>query len=439
MRNLLLYNSNGDFVADQVAAGGDGTKVISSVDAVAWAWTGDGKGNAYYRYAKPTPENTTIYTVTVKYMDISGNTVFPNEIFNIESYTGTTVEKTFHAKSVKDGSLVSSCKECIISVSGDTEFTFVYYPKLEADNQYPFNYQPLTFIVTKAGTITWKKQEDKSSYGFSSHTISYSKNGGSWTTIASNDVNPPTINVSVGDIVKFRGNNNAYGGYTTEGGQGGTDYWYWHSFFGGTASFEVFGNIMSLIDSVNYSSIRQLYNYGFYGLFMGCTGLTGAKYLSLSLYTSDAYSYSYWYMFSGCCNLLTAPKYIKSTLSQQTCSRMFSDCTNLLEAPEELTLNISNASCQYMFNNCKNLKSAPVLPAKVLQTDCYYGMFNGCTKLKYVKALFNTTPGASYTGNWLYGVSTNGTFVKSASATWDESITRGASTVPENWTIENET
>lgn len=437
MRNLLLYNSDSDFVADQVAAGGDGTKVISTVDAVAWAWTGDGKGNAYYRYAEPTPENTTSYTATLKYMDISGNTVFPNETFNFEAYTGTTVEKTFHPKSVNDGSLVSSCKECIISMSGDTEFTFVYYPKLETDRPYPFNYQPLTFIITKTGTITWGKWEQKSSYGFSSHTISYSKNDGSWTTITSNDVNPPTINVSAGDIVKFRGNNNAYGGYSIEGGQGGDDFWYWCSRFGGTASFEVFGNIMSLINSTNYVNASQLYGYSFYGLFMGCTGITGAKYLNLRATNLNSYSYSD--MFSGCRNLITAPKYINGSLSYRTCGGMFSNCTNLLEAPEELTMGTEAGSCQYMFRDCKNLKSAPVLTTGVLQPNCYERMFYGCTNLRYVKALFRTPPGTSYTWGWLAGVSANGTFVKSASATWDESITRGASTVPENWTIENET
>jgi len=64
-------------------------------------------------------------------------------------------------------------------------------------------------------------------------------------------------------------------------------------------------------------------------------------------------------------------------------------------------------------------------------------MFSRCSSLRYVKALFTTTPETSYTMAWLSGVATSGTrkFVRSTSATWQNSITRDANTVPSGWTI----
>jgi hypothetical protein len=86
-----------------------------------------------------------------------------------------------------------------------------------------------------------------------------------------------------------------------------------------------------------------------------------------------------------------------------------------------------------MFYNCSSLTTAPELPATTLVQDCYYYMFYGCNKLNYIKALFTTTPSTSYTNNWVYGVSSTGTFVKNASATWNLT---GNYSIPSGWTIE---
>ena len=55
--------------------------------------------------------------------------------------------------------------------------------------------------------------------------------------------------------------------------------------------------------------------------------------------------------------------------------------------------------------------------------------------------MFTTTPGSYYTGQWLSGVATKGTFVKNPDATWDTDVSfaPGPDTVPSNWTITNAT
>ena len=69
-----------------------------------------------------------------------------------------------------------------------------------------------------------------------------------------------------------------------------------------------------------------------------------------------------------------------------------------------------------MFYGCQNLESVPVLPALTLTSHCYYRMFYNCKKIDHIEAYFTTTPGTSYTNNWVYGVASSGTFVKNSNA-----------------------
>ena len=59
-------------------------------------------------------------------------------------------------------------------------------------------------------------------------------------------------------------------------------------------------------------------------------------------------------------------------------------------------------------------------------------MFNIANKLNWIKALFTTTPSITYTRSWVYGVSTQGVFVKSIDATWEDT---GDYSVPTGWKI----
>ena len=86
-----------------------------------------------------------------------------------------------------------------------------------------------------------------------------------------------------------------------------------------------------------------------------------------------------------------------------------------------------------MFQNCTSLTTAPELPATTLVQYCYQYMFGGCSNLNYIKAMFTTTPSATYTYNWVSGVAASGTFVKNSAATWDVSGTNG---VPTGWTVQ---
>lgn len=172
--------------------------------------------------------------------------------------------------------------------------------------------------------------------------------------------------------------------------------------------------------------------YGCYGMFEGCTSLLEAPELPATSVDSGAYGY----MFLKCTSLKQAPDLPAISLSTECYKGMFHSCTSLVKAMDILpaTRITSSDAYNYMFYGCTSLEVAPVLPAKEIYYNCYAGMFYECSKLNYVKALF--TSGIGCCEDWLYGVSSSGTFVKNAAATWD---VVGESGVPEGWTVQTVT
>ena len=172
----------------------------------------------------------------------------------------------------------------------------------------------------------------------------------------------------------------------------------------------------------------------YYYMFKGCTSLTSAPALSATTLTYRCY----YYMFNGCTSLTTAPELPASTLAEGCYYSMFYGCTSLTSAPALPATTLATECYKSMFSGCTSLTTAPVLPATILTADCYNNMFYNCSSLNYIKALFVTTPGSSYTTNWVYGVANSGTFVKSSKATWNNAF--NASCIPLNntykWAVE---
>ena len=263
----------------------------------------------------------------------------------------------------------------------------------------PYDQQYLTFEVLSAGTIYWERTVSSTPR----KPIAYSKdNGSTWVSITSSsstssNVSEP-IEVSAGDKVMFRGENKQY---TISASS------YHH--FGGTAIYNVYGNIMSLSDGDNFSGQTTLVStYTFGNLFRGSRGLTSAENLILPATTLKAACYNS--MFYGCTSLTTAPALPATTLAQSCYTNMFYDCTSLT--------------------------TAPALPATTLVSNCYQNMFQGCTSLNTVTCLA-TNPqsgGNGPTGGWLSRVSSTGTFYKDPNTT---SWSRGANGIPTGWTVQD--
>ena len=273
----------------------------------------------------------------------------------------------------------------------------------------------LTFDITGNGNICWTATS-------LSRGISYSKNNGDWVSC-----NPgTTINVVSGDKVRFKGTNSYYYNYIDDK---------YVSFKNTTCQFKIYGNILSMQygdDFKSYTTMRNtdsdLGDFGF--LFCYCTNLTDASKLILP---KTVNYHCYESMFEGCSNLVATP-ILPATVLESGCYRtMFKDCTSLITAPELLATTL-NTFCYYgMFRGCTSLIEAPTLLATTLSSSCYQYMFYGCTSLNYIKAMFTTTPSNSYTYNWVYNVSSTGTFVKNSNAEWNVTGTNG---IPTSWTVQ---
>ena len=191
-------------------------------------------------------------------------------------------------------------------------------------------------------------------------------------------------------------------------------------------------------------------------MFEGCTSLTDPPVLHIQVVTGSCYknmfkgcislitppdlpstqlaNCCYQSMFEGCTSLIEAPDLPATILKQNCYDSMFKNCYSLVKAPElgnSAAFGTAIECCKSMFENCKSLESAPILLSYSLKNACFQKMFKGCSNLNYVKALFRTF-GYNSLDYWLAGVSPTGTFVKDASATWNNS----EAGIPDGWTVE---
>lgn len=339
---------------------------------------------------------------------------------------------------------------------------------------------PFTIEALGTGLISWN---------LSNQTLQYSKNGGSWETMNSET----SIPVVDGDEIQFKGVNENYQQMTVSSTANFNVVGNIMSLTDGdnfknadsineSAFYGLFSGCTTLL-SARYLKlpIMELASNCYSNMFQGCTNMISAPNLPATTLASNCYStmfngctsliaapelpattvetYCYYGMFNGCTSLITAPN-LPATNTKTYCygfmfkdtkisvapellateltigcyQSMFEGCVELVEAQEILPATSTVSSCyRCMFKGCTSLERAPKLSATTLVSNCYLEMFNGCSSLNYIEAMFTTTPGTSYTKNWVSGVASTGIFVKSASASWNST---GVNGVPTGWTVQ---
>ena len=306
------------------------------------------------------------------------------------------------------------------SVTGEPSITGDVEPELSYEEM------PLTFEIVEPGTITFV-----TSSGQLLRTIEFSVDEGqNWTEFTSSTTVTPLGNFNVGDKIQFRGVNTNYGTGSN------------HNTFGGTAKFNVYGNIMSLVNKENFSEMTTLSgSYNFYQLFDNAAILSAEN---LILPAATLTNSCYQQMFEDCASLTTAPELPATTLAVLCYNNMFNGCESLENAPIISATTLAEECCDGMFKNCTSLVTGPVLHAQSLMSHCYANMFDGCTSLNYIKFMSMSAPSDDTTSNWINGISPaqQGTFVMSRDASWDPEDYRYSDStdntwgIPYAWTIE---
>lgn len=291
--------------------------------------------------------------------------------------------------------------------------TFVY-PVPEV----PINETPLTFEATASNI------QVKYNRGYEGGTLQYSINGGEWVS-ASYSITVTLPNV--GDRVSFRGNNTSM------------NPWGPGSYFTSTGSCYVYGNAMSLLYATDFATATAIPSGtgALSNLFFNTNSYSNPniynhpdKDLVLPATTLDNSCYNN--MFYNCSNLTRAPELPATTLASNCYNQMFYNCSGLTTAPELPATTLASSCYEQMFFGCTGLTTAPELPAPALVFSCYAGMFNGCSNLTSITCLatsgINTS---SSTSNWVYSVSSNGTFNKASGSSWPA----GNNGIPSGWTV----
>ncbi len=228
----------------------------------------------------------------------------------------------------------------------------------------------MTMRVISGGTIEWLMGQSAGS----ARVIEYSKdNGANWTSITST-TQGAQIQVSVGDVILFRGNNTKYHANSYD------DRSAYRNAFQITGSTVILeGNIMSMLNGDNFigTTLTSNNTQAFENFFFKCTGIQSAENL------------------------------IMPSSTTQSC-------------------------CFQMFYSCSTMTSAPALPAAVISRRSYYAMFQNCSNLNYIKCLATDRTAYECTLNWVQNVAASGTFVKKAGYTeWSS----GNNGIPSGWTV----
>lgn len=242
-----------------------------------------------------------------------------------------------------------------------------------------YSQEYFTLEAVEGGTFTFTPRNN--------NVVSYSlDNGVTWITGNS-------VTVNAGESVIWKG--------TFDADSQGSGK------FTSTASFKAKGNVMSLLYEDNFRGQTTISEtQAFMSLFFKSSTLVNAEDLILPA----------------------------TTLTQSCYSGMFYNCTNLISSPKKLPAIVLEEGCySSMFRGCSNLITAPEILATTLAENCCNFLFKDCGKVNYIKAMFTTTPGDTYTRDWVNGVAANGTFVKNSAAQWDVT---GVNGVPSDWTVQ---
>lgn len=277
---------------------------------------------------------------------------------------------------------------------------------------------PFTFEAIESGTVSFHKGKNTPTT-----IIHYCINGGDWTQY----VDGNEISVFANDIVSFAGTNSSFSRSDNEP---------WSdddvTSFSSTCDGYVYGNILSLLDQYNFSSLETISeDYCFAKFFYNNHHIRNHETKDLLLPATTLSVGCYFEMFSKCTGLTRTVDFPAEVLKEACYYCMYSGCNNLLKASDISANTLATWCCWGMFTGCTSLTKAPALTATTQAGGCYDFMFENCTNLNTVKCLSMEFNG---TDSWLHNVSSTGTFIRSKMADWE----RGWSGIPEGWNVEGE-
>lgn len=259
-----------------------------------------------------------------------------------------------------------------------------------------FNGAPLNTLQFR-GVIVWQAIEDLDFLCFEAvedttvkvmdneyaSKIQYSSNKGKWTSFTYNT----PVSIPAGTKLYIKGDITGHSNV-------------WNALFSLSGQVDLTGNIMSLIDPKLENTNRIPNGTTFEYLFMGNTALRHIHNLKLpAMILSES---CYKAMFANCTNIDGIPTLPATDLVWECYATMFYGCRNIIRV-DLPAVNYAYRSCFRMFYECSSLSSMRTYADDNYSDEC--------------------------TLEWLYGVSSSGTFGADGTACWKQ----GPDGVPYNW------
>ncbi len=289
---------------------------------------------------------------------------------------------------------------------GSTPATAIYYGSAKIWPAHDYSQDYLTIVSLEDNNdIYFYTSGSSDPTNATRLTISISTdNGTTWTQKTPNtydtDNNRYYIQLAIlntSNKLLIKGNNSTYDPTT-----------YTHYIRSGSnKSFNVEGNIMSLIYGDNFTNQLSL-------------PVNTSRNFSSFLYNSTVVSAE---------NLILPA----TTLMPSCYHAMFKGCTSLTTAPALPAITLTSLCYMEMFAYCTSLLKAPDLSAHILVNACYESMFSRCSSLNYIKCLATDISATDCLDEWVNFVAASGTFIKDANTTWPT----GISGIPSGWTVIN--
>jgi len=212
----------------------------------------------------------------------------------------------------------------------------------------------------------------------------------------------------------------------------------------------MFENCSSLQTPPQLNSASGLMDECCKKMFKNCTSLETIPTNSIQRWQSLGVS-CFEEMFRGCSSLQLLPPILPAITAKDYCYKgMFAYCSNLNVRNTGFSIlanNLQNTSgaCESMFEGCVSMTSGITADSVKIGPDSYKRMFYGCYNMSYIKQNFSaTTSGVfssinsdNFTKNWVYNVSSTGTFI-TVNETWFNSYAfYGPNGIPNNtgWRI----
>lgn len=285
----------------------------------------------------------------------------------------------------------------------------------------PMQKDYVKFDVLSSGTVTFvfKTTTTSSDAEYLQYSFDGGDTWGTWENPASKTAEKSwSMDVESGDIILWRGAASCFNPNVANVNNA--------SRFGGTATYNLSGDILSLL-SDNYEKITAIpTSYCFAGIFAN-TKIADASKLKMSLTKDFCYRNTFYQSI-----MTIAPKVLPTANGNGAYFNAFMNCKSLI-VPPELPATTLGANCYCgMFDSCSNLQSAPTLPfTGQIPSNGYRTMFKGCGKIDYIKSLHTSQKsGGMY--QWVQNVAATGIFVKNINATWTDT---GVSGIPTGWTV----